>query len=430
MSGRPEHGSVEASHIPGPEKRGVHMIKARVLSQTFDAFRIRWYRWFWAGRALGSIAFRMRSVVRGWLIYSLTGSALALSAVSASWGLATFLFSLPGGAICDRFNRRTLVILGQAAAAALFLSVALLIFSGAIQVWHLAVSSFAMGLVFALVIPARTALLSDLMPRQALLNATALTMVGMGLMGVFASTLGGVLLEEIGAAPVYAFMGLLYVGGMVLYLRVPSPEQREARRASIRVDLVDGGRYVRSKPELISIMGLELVRVLLYMPYMTLLPVFAEDVFESGAVGLGLLRGASSLGGMLGSLVVASLGDVHRKGLLLLGSGMLAGVGLIVLGQAPSLVVGMVAMFLATIVSSAYMVTRSTLVQMVSSPRMRGRVAGFSRLIFGLMPLGTVPLGALTDAVGVRLTVTLQGVAVVAAFILVGLLQPRIRMLE
>lgn len=406
------------------------MIEARALSRTFDAFRNRWYRWFWAGRAMGSIAFRIRPVVRGWLIYDLTGSALALSAVSASWGVATFLFSLPGGALCDRFNRRTLVILGQAGAAALFLSVALLIFSGAIQVWHLAVSSFAMGLVFAFIIPARTALLSDLLPRQALLNAMALTMVGMGLMGVFASTLGGVLLAEIGAGPVYVFMGLLYVGAMGLYLRVPSPEQREARGTSIRGDLVEGGRYVRTKPELISLMGLELARVLLYMPYMTLLPVFAEDVFDSGAVGLGLLRGASSLGGMLGSLFVASLGDVRHKGLLLLGSGMLAGVGLIGLGQAPSLIMGMVAMLLATIVSNAYMVTRSTLVQTVSSPRMRGRVAGFSRLIFGLMPLGGLPLGALTDAVGVRLTVTLQGVAVVAVFLLIGLAQPRLRTLE
>jgi MFS family permease len=369
-------------------------------------------------------------VVRGWLIYNLTGSALALSAVSAAWGVATFLFSAPGGAISDRFNRRKLIILGQAIVAVAFLTVALLIFSDGIRVWHLAASSLVMGLVFSFVIPARTALLSDLMPREALLNAMALSMVGMGLMGVIASAVGGVLVEEVGVGPVYVLMGLLYVVAIGVYLKVPSPEQGEGRRSSIGVDLVEGGRYVRTKPELMAIFGLELVRVILYMPYMTLLPVFAADVYDSGAVGLGLLRGASSLGGMVGSLIIASAGDIRRKGLMLLGSGMLTGVGLILLGQAPSFTVALVALLLTTVMSNAYMVTRSTLVQTVSSPRMRGRVAGFSRLIFGLMPLGDLPVGALTDAIGAPITVTLQGMALVAVFLLIGLTQPRLRNLE
>jgi MFS family permease len=177
-------------------------------------------------------------------------------------------------------------------------------------------------------------------------------------------------------------------------------------------------------------LSLEVARVVLFMPYMTLLPVFAADVFSTGAVGLGLLQGGSSLGGMLGSLIVASLGDVRRKGLLLLGSGMLAGVGLILLGQAPSFVAALVALLLATLMSSAYMVTRSTLVQSLSSPRMRGRMAGFSHLIFGLMPLGNLPAGALADAIGAPLTVTLQGLVIVAVFLLIGLLQPRLRRLQ
>lgn len=406
------------------------MTRARTLSQTFDAFRLCWYRWFWSARALGAIAFRFRAVVRGWLIYNLTGSAFALSAVSAAWGVSTFLFSAPGGTISDRFNRRNLIIVGQAIVAGAFLIISLLIFSGGIRVWHLAASSLVMGLVFSFVIPARTALLSDLMPQEALLNAMALSMVGMGLMGVLASSVSGVLVEEVGAGTVYVIMGLLYVVAIGVYLKVPSPEQGERRRSSIGVDLVEGSRYVRTKPELMAIFGLELVRVILYMPYMTLLPVFAADVYDSGAVGLGLLRGASSLGGMLGSLIIASLGDVRRKGLLLLGSGALTGVGLILLGQAPSFAVALVALLLVTVMSNAYMVTRSTLVQTVSSPRMRGRVAGFSRLIFGLMPLGDLPVGALTDAIGAPLTVTLQGMAVVAVFLLIGLTQPRLRRLE
>jgi hypothetical protein len=180
---------------------------------------------------------------------------------------------------------------------------------------------------------------------------------------------------------------------------------------------------------LMAMLGLEFFRVILYMPYMTLLPVFAADVFNSGAVGLGLLRGSSSLGGMLGSLLVASLGDVRRKGWLLLGSGTMAGVGLILLGRAPTLAVALPAVLLATLMSNAYMVTRSTLVQSVSSPRMRGRMTGFSRLMFGLLPLGDLPSGALADRIGAPLTVTLLGTAIVAVFLLTGILQPQLRTL-
>jgi MFS family permease len=407
------------------------MMKAGALGRMLAAFQTRWYRWLWAARLLSATAFRMRGVVRGWLIYNLTGSALALSAVNASWGVGTFLFSAPGGAMSDRFDRRKVMVLGQAACAAVFLSVALLIFSGAIRVWHLAVSSFLFALAFSLVIPARMALLSDLMPREALLNAMALSMVGMGLMGVLASTVGGVLLEQLGAGPVYVLMGLLYGGTVGIYLRIPSPEQGgTARRASIRADLVEGGRYVRADPELMAMLSLEVARVLLFMPYMGLLPVFAADVFNSGAVGLGLLQGASSLGRMLGSLIIASLGDIRRKGLLLLGSGMLAGGGLILLGQARSLVAALVALLLTTTVASAYMVTRSTLIQTTVPPRMRGRMAGFNHLIFGLMPVGSLPAGALADAVGAPFTVTLLGVVLLGVFLTVAVLQPRLRSLQ
>jgi MFS family permease len=224
-------------------------------------------------------------------------------------------------------------------------------------------------------------------------------------------------------------MGFLYVGAAIIYFRVPPGEQRERRSTSIGVDLAEGGRYVRRRPEVVAIFGLELVRVILYMPYMTLLPVFAADVHNNGAVGLDLLRGASSLCGMLGSLIIASLGDIRRKGIVLLGSGMLTGAGLMLLGQAPSFTMALVALVLVTIMSNAYMVTRSTLTQSVSSPRMRGH-EGFSRLIFGLLPLGDLPAGALADAVGAPLTVTLQGVAVLAVFLLIGLTRPRLRRLE
>lgn len=396
----------------------------------FVALRRRWYRWFLGARALSGGIFRIRGIARSWLIYSLTGSALALGWVDAAWGVATFLLSLLGGAASDRVDRRKLLTLGQAGAALIPLVIAFLVFGDLIQVWHLALANFLMGMVFSFVIPARRALLGDLMSTEALMNAMALSTVAMSIARIGASAGGGKLVDVAGPAPAY-----LVVAGCIgltawMYSRLPSTAEEEEEAApqnSIGADLVDGANYILDRPLLTGILALELGRVLLYRPYMILLPLFAGDVFEVGATGLGFLQGASSVGGMVGSLAIASQGDMKHKGWLLLGAGILSGVGLLCLGQAPSFAVALVALVLASMGGSAYMVARNTLLQSISSKRMRGRVVGFRRLIWGLRPLGTLPVGALGDAIGAPLTVTLEGIAVLVLFVVGGLLQPRLR---
>jgi len=408
--------------------RGIaRLLRTLAAGNTFAALREPWYRWFWSGRTLSSGAWQIRGVVRGWLIYALTGSALALTAVEASADVATLLFSVPAGVICDRLDRRNVMLVGTGTVGVVLLGVALLIFTGTISVWHLAISGLLMGILFSLVIPARMALVGDRTSRETLLNAMALTWVGLGLVGTFSSGLGGVLVERMGSGMVYIIMAVAYLATAGLYLGVPAVRSQERRSTSARMDLIDGARYLLTNPVLIVLTALALVRTILFRPYMTLLPVLASDVYQSGAVGLGLLRGASSLGGLLGSLIVASLGDVRRKGMLLLGSGTLAGAGLILLGRSSSLVVGMAAIVLVRTMSNAYMVTEGTLVQSVAAPRMRGRVQGFARLMFGLAPLGSLPAGALADAMGAPFTISMLGACLVVVFVAIALLQPRLR---
>lgn len=403
---------------------------ARSLAANFKALDQRWFRWFWLGRAASAASFQMRGVARGWLVYDLTGSALALSWVGASWGAASFLFSLVGGTASDRVDKRRLITSVQAISTALPLGIALLIFSDAIRVWHLAASTFLLGALFSFVIPARRTLMTELMPRKALMNAMALSTVGMALTGTFSSSLGGALIEKIGPATVYLLIAFLFGVTAWIYFQLPDQKEAPQESGSVQADLLDGGRYLLRRPKLAGILALELGRVILYRPYIALLPVFAADVFEAGAGGLGMLKGASAIGGLLGSLVVASLGDMRGKGWLLLGAGVLSGTGLIFLGQAPSFIAALLSLLLATIGGSAYMVTRSTLLQTTSNARMRGRMVGFIRLIWGLMPLGALPIGALADVIGAPLTVTLEGMAIVALFALAALFRPQLRELS
>ena len=402
----------------------------RLVIRTFSAFRDRNFLWFWFGRLGSTAAFQIRNVVRGWLVYNLTGSALALSWVGAGWSVATLVFSLVGGAVSDRIRKRDLLIGGQALFAMVLFSVGLLISSGMIQLWHLAASSLLLGGFFAFMMPTRQALLSEMIPRKMLLNAMALSVLGMSLMGIISSTIGGFLIEGIGAAPVYYLITLLYIITVWIYTRLPSTDGGSLRSTSIQSDLVEGIRYALRQPALLGLMILELCRVIFYMPYRTFFPVFASDVFEVGAVGLGLLSGVSSVGGLLGSLGIAALGDIQWKGQLLLVTGGLSGVGLILFAQAPSFPLALACLLVINLAGNAYMVTRSTLLQTMTDRRMRGRVVSISRLVWGLMPLGTIPAGALADAIGVRLTVTLLGGIVILTTLLLTLLKPDLRRLQ
>ncbi|MFP3896000.1 MAG: MFS transporter [Anaerolineales bacterium] len=396
----------------------------------FIALRRRWYRWFLGGRGLSSGAFRIRDVARNWLVYSLTGSALALGWVDAAWGVATFLLSLFGGAASDRVGRRRLLVLGQIGVALIPLVVTFLIFGGVIQVWHLVVANFIMGVVFAFVVPARHALLGDLMSPEVLLNAMALSTIVTSVAQIASSAMGGKLVDEAGPVPAY----LLVAGCMALtawmFSKLPSTKEEgdeQESEDSIRDDLAEGANYILDKPLLVGILALELGQVLFYRPHSILLPFFAGDVFEVGATGLGLLQGASSVGGLLGSLIIASLGDFRYKGWLLIGAGILSGVGLLFLGWAPTFFLALISLALATMGGSAYTVTRITLLQSISSKQMRGRVVGFRRLIWGMRPLGVLPVGALADAVGAPLTVTLTGGVILLLFVVGSLLQPGLR---
>ncbi len=397
--------------------------------KSFVTLRQRWYRWFLGGRGLSSGAFRIREVARSWLIYSLTGSAFVLGWVDAVWGVATLFLSLLGGAASDRIDRRRLLTLGQVGSALIPLVVTFLIFGGVIRVWHLVLANFLMGVVFSFVIPARRALLGDLMASGALLNAMALSTVATSVAQVASSAIGGKLVDEAGPAPAYLLVAGCIALTAWMYSRLPSTEGGDEGGVenSIRADVVEGANYILERPLLTGILALELGRVLLYRPYTILLPLFAGDVFEVGATGLGFLQGASSVGGLAGSLIVASLGDFRYKGWLLIGAGALSGVGLLSLGWAPTFVLALISLVLATMGGSAYMVTRNTLLQNISSRRMRGRVVGFRRLLWGLRPLGVLPVGALADAVGAPLTVKLTGMAVLLLFVAGGMLQPGLR---
>ena len=397
---------------------------------TFVSLRNRDFRWLWLGGLASSATFQMGTVAQGWLVYQLTGSAFALGWVGAGWSVSALVLSLFGGAISDRVEKRDLLLWTRAGMVLSSLVLAVLMSTDAIRIWHLAASSLFNGVLFSFMMPAQQAMLAELVDRRTLLNAISLSSIGMGLMGIVAASLAGLMIEFAGVDSVYYAMAALYIWALFALSRLPATGPAHIGTTSVWSDLKEGVRYLGVSPAVAAVLGLSLARVLFAMPYGTLMPKFAKDVLGFEATGLGVLMAAPGIGSLISSLVVASLGDFRRKGRLLLAGGVAMGVSLVLFASASQLLLAILFLVFVGGSGNICMVVNQTLLQVDCDDQFRGRVMSMYMMMWGLTPLGTIPAGAAADRVGVPLVVGLQGGLLAAIFLGVWLLRPRIRRLE
>jgi MFS family permease len=402
------------------------MAMPRVASRlnTFTALRNVHFRWFWLGRLASSATMEMGMVAQGWLAYQLTGSALSLGLVTSGRSIARLILSLYGGALADRLEKRTILVWTRAAMLVNPLLLALLIVSGRLQVWHLVAYSVLSGIISSMMMPAQTAYLSQLVDRKALLNAVSLTSVGQGLMGIVGATLAGYTIDLLGVEAVYFVMAGLYATALFAIVKLPATGTEPGPKRSLWEDLRGGVSYLKVSPIMGILLVIALVRVLFGWSYRSLMPVYVEDVLKLDARWLGLLSAAPGVGSLLCSLVLASLGDFQAKGRLLLASGIVMGISLILFVNVRSFAVMLLVLGLLGVVRNAGMVANQTLIQLNAEDGYRGRMTSMYMTILGLMPLGTIPAGAIADAMGVPFTITLYGALLLLAMLALWVKSP------
>ncbi|MCK4331751.1 MAG: MFS transporter, partial [Dehalococcoidia bacterium] len=308
------------SQDEGPQVGGT----SRGWLATFDSLQVVGYRWFWFSLLSSMAALNMQFLVRGWLVYEFTGSPRALGLVAAAMGIALMLFAPLGGVVADRVDKRNLMVAAQSAGGLLALVIAILVSTGAIMLWHLVVASVLSGIIWGFSLPARQAIIPELVEKHRIMNAVAISSGAMHLSRVVFPALGGLLMSTLGVACAYYVVVVCYMAGVALLLRVPAAGGAAVEaNASMGFHLAEGLNYIRRSPVLVALLLMAVVPILFGMPYQMLMPIFAEDVLDVGARGLGFLMAAVGLGALAGSLLVASLGDFRHKGLLLFGSVLL-----------------------------------------------------------------------------------------------------------
>jgi len=362
------------------------------------------------------VGLQMQMLAQNYLIYDMTGRALVIGYVSAASGGSILLLSLLGGAIADRAGKRNLLAMTQAAIAIFTLVLAVLISTGAIEVWHLMAGAILIGVTAAFNMPARQSFVPELVGKRELMNALALTAGGMNLSRVAAPALAGVLIAMVGVGTVYYIKTAAYVVFVIILLMIPVMGHASSQsRTSVLGAMREGLVYIKHNRVILTLLVMALVPVAFGMPYVFLLPVFQKDVLNVGASGLGYLMSATGVGAVVGALFVASLGDFKRKGLLLLAAGVAFGISLVLfafLSSMGSFPLALASLFLVGAAGAAYMATNNTLVQSNVPDEVRGRVMGLYMMTFGLTSLGTLPAGAIADSLGAPVAVGAGGVVI------------------
>ncbi len=400
--------------MPGPVISRSHQPSGR-WPQQLSALSFPSFRWIYVSNLAFFFAMNGQFIVRSILAYDITGgSKLALGVVNLAVALPMLVISPFGGVVADRFDRRKLILTGQGILICGELFILSMLIADTLRFWHLVLTVFLMGVVFPFIMPARQAIVADIVGRDGLGNAMALQMGGMNAARVAAPALAAYLVSAAGIRFTYGFAIVLYLLALAAMSRlVPPPAQVRDRAHTVMEDLKFGFSYVARTPAVRALMVLSTLPMLLAMPFQTLLVVFADDVWHVGNGGLGLLQAVAGAGGLLGSVVVAWHGDTRRVMAVTL-STLLAFAGtLLLFALSPWFALALPLVLLSDAFIAVFQTVNSTAINLIIPDEVRGRVMSLMMMTFGLTPLGTLPVSAAAQAFGAPAAVA--GAAAVTA---------------
>lgn len=391
------------------------------LQRVAPAWSSRDYRVFWLSQFAVNLAWYMHVVTRGWVVFELSDSAAAVGAVSFAIGLPMFLLGPLGGVVADRGYKRPALITTQTTNVLLTLGLGLLIASGSIEVWHFAVIGAIQGTLWAFSNASVQVTIADILGERHLGNGIGLMMVAWSVGAIVGPLAAGFLIgyDPLGAKASYYIMSALFTVSVLLLSRVPDRGASAARsRTGVTRDLAEGLRYAWASPTIITLIGLLFAVTLFGMPYVVLLPVLADNVFDVGSQGLGYLNTAAGVGSVLGAFLVAGISGSRRVRWYLLAFGVGMGASLVLLGSSGTFALALLAVLLAGAASMAYLSLTNVLLFRAAEPEKYGRVNSLSQMTFGVFPVASLPTGAVADALGIQSTISGAGALVIAVITL------------
>ena len=399
------------------------------------AFTYRDFRVLWFGACTSSIGTWMQSLAANWLVLALTGSATYLGLDAFLQQLPIMLFTLIGGVLADRLDRRRTLLMSQYVQTATAATLALLVYFDVVAIWHVLTLSFIAGCAQAFGGPAYQSLIPSLVSKRDLANAIALNSIQFNVARVLGPLFAGAVLAVFAtwgfadASPeaMTACFTLNALSYLVVIYALSSLHVRHIPPTTTRPmleELRGGLDYVRNSPAIPPLIVLAFATTFLGMPLLTLLPVYARDIYHQGVTEYSRMMAFSGAGAIVGSLFVAWLGRFKHMGVTTLSVQVAFGLFIVLFAITRTIYVSYALLFLTNVALMIVFSTVTSLIQLLAPNEMRGRVMSIYMLAFrGGMPLGSLASGYLASQFGAPAVLVVNGsllMAVAAYFLLKG----------
>lgn len=407
------------------------------------------FRLLFFGNVLQFGSQQMQLVVRGWLVFHITGSFVALGTMSLANAIPGLLLAPIGGVLADRAPKKMVIQAAQlynVFNAAVLAVLAAGLFSLHLEFWHLFVSSFLQGGVNSLMMPSRQSMISDLVPRERLMNAIGINSSGQTFMQLVGPGMAGFMIAALSPAAVFAVMSGMYALAVSFTVRLPTKPihafaqtARGQAAATARAgaqrgsggfkDLSDGLRYVATDPVIRMLVLVNFMIVVVSMPYTMLLAGFVKDVLHRGAFEQGILQSIQGIGAIAGSVIVASAA-ARGRGKMMIFWGTLLGASVVAFTISTNFWVTLPIMVLIGVAQAGRMAIGQVLIQSYSAEEYRGRVQSVWFMQFSLVQFGTFFVSILAEIFGPQLAIGGLAALLVVAMVLIAAFVPSMRSLD
>jgi predicted MFS family arabinose efflux permease len=385
-----------------------------MIGRVFKAFQYRDFRLMWIGACTSSIGTWMQIVAQGWLIYRLSHSAFLLALDQFLGGLPIFLFSLIGGVVADRMERRKILLGSQYVQMATAALLTILVATGRVHVWHILCLSFISGLAQSFGGPAYQALIPTLVEKDDMPNAIALNSIQFNVAVMVGPALAGQTLARLGETWCFGLNSLSFLAPIISLTIIRTRFLPIKTTQSMLASLKQGIRFARQQNSMEALIVLAFFMTCLSMPMRTYIPVFVKDIFHRGPETYGNLLALMGLGSICGSLIIASAGNMRRKGWVALGALGVLGAAIAGFSLSTSLPLSETLLIVVGASMMAVFATVNSLVQLITTNEMRGRVMSVYNFAFrGGMPMGNLLTGWLVPVFTAPVVLCFNGLLLV-----------------
>ncbi len=410
-----------------PAAKPAELTETSKLRRVFKAFQYRDFRLMWFGACTSSIGTWMQIVAQGWLIYRLSHSARLLAADQFLGGIPIFLLSLIGGVVADRIERHKILLVSQYVQMASAGILTYLVTTGLVHVWHILCLSFVSGVAQAFGGPAYSALIPTLVEREDMPNAIALNSIQFNMAVTIGPALAGLTLGKLGEKWCFGLNALSFVAPIISLSMISTRFMPVPTTESMFASLKQGIKFVRLQESMGALIVLAFCMTALGMPMRTYIPVFVKDIFHRGPETYGNLLSLMGVGSICGSLLVAGMGNTKNKGRFALTVLICLGAGISGFSLSKFLPVSYLMLVLVGASMMAVFATVTSLVQLITTNEMRGRVMSVYNCAFrGGMPMGNLLSGWLVPIFTAPVVLSVNGFLLICVALYFLVVQRRV----